>query len=622
MNLLRMTPKCTTNLLQKLRGYMKNTKYVKEPIHAYIVPSSDAHNSEYLAECDKFRDFISGFTGSAGTAIITENEALLYTDGRYYLQASQQLDPNWTLAKEGQPTTPAQGDWLSKTLPKGSRIGVDPKVYSFDKFKSLHSKLEATGHELVPVSTNLIELLWADRPARPTNPVKPLGLKYTGTTVDNKLKSLNDSMKEKNAEYLVLSALDEIAYFLNLRGSDIEFNPVFFSYVLIANNSFTLFINDKQVSKDVLNHLNTQVSGNYKIEPYENVYKKLEELGRQVNGNVWFSEQSSHALVDLIPTNRRITTDVTPIAIMKAIKNPVEIKGMRNCHIRDAAALCCYFSWLEHNVNKEKITEISGAEKLEGFRKQQEDFVGPSFDTISSVGPHGAIIHYKPTKETDVQITSDQLYLCDSGGQYLDGTTDVTRTLHFGNPTQYEKECYTRVLKGQLKLGSRIFPLKIRGNCLDSFAREYLWQVGLDYAHGTGHGIGSYLNVHEGPMGISWRPIDTDPGLQVGMFVSNEPGYYQDGDFGLRIEDIVEIVEANPPHNFANRGYLTFETITLVPKMNKLILVDMLTDEEIKQLNDYHQKCVEVVGPLLEQQGQMQAREWLIRETRPISRKN
>lgn len=615
-----MTPKSTTIFLQKLRSSMQNTKYVKEPISAYIVPSSDAHNSEYLAECDEFRAFISGFTGSAGTAIITQNEALLYTDGRYFLQASQQLDSNWTLAKEGLPTTLSQGDWLSKYLAKGSRIGVDPKVYSYDKFKLLHTKLEATGHQLVPVATNLIDLLWTDRPARPTNPVKPLAVKYTGTTIGQKLKSVNDSMKEKNAEYLVLTALDEIAYFLNLRGSDIEFNPVFFSYVIIGDNCFTLFINSKQVGKEVLDHLNEQVAGNFKIEPYENIEKKLEELAKQVDGYIWFSEHSSYTLVDLVPKKNRITTDITPICLMKAIKNPVEIQGMRNCHIRDAAALCCYFSWLEQNVDREKITEVSGAQKLLEFRKLQSDFVGPSFDTISSVGPHGAIIHYQPSDSTDVRITSDQLYLCDSGGQYLDGTTDVTRTLHFGNPTLFEKDCYTRVLKGQLKLASRIFPSKIRGNYLDSFAREFLWQVGLDFAHGTGHGIGSYLNVHEGPMGISWRPIDTDPGLQPGMFISNEPGYYQDGEFGLRIEDIVLVIEAKPPHNHANRGYLTFETVCLVPKINKLILVDMLTDEELEQLNSYHRQCVEVVGPLLEQQGQMQAREWLIRETRPLTR--
>ncbi|XP_072376847.1 xaa-Pro aminopeptidase ApepP [Diabrotica undecimpunctata] len=614
-------PKSTTKLLQQLRSLMQNKKYVKEPISAYIVPSSDAHNSEYLAECDEYRAFISGFTGSAGTAIITDKEALLWTDGRYYLQASEQLDSNWVLMKEGLPTTLTQGDWLSKNLIQGSRVGVDPQVYSYSKFNPLQSKLESSGHQLVPITTNLIELIWSDRPARPTNPIKPLARNYTGKSVAQKLKEVNTAMKEKHAEYLVLSALDEIAYFLNLRGSDIEFNPVFFSYVIIGNNNFTVFLNDKQNSSAVKEHLDSEVeNSNYKIENYDNIEKKIEELANKVEGYIWFSEHSSFALTDLVPKKHKLMTDITPICLMKGVKNETEIQGMRKCHIRDAAALCCYFAWLEANVKSEKITEISGADKLLEFRKMQKDFVGPSFATISSVGPHGAIIHYKPSHDTDAQITADQVYLCDSGGQYLDGTTDVTRTLHFGTPTPFEKECYTRVLKGQLKLGSRIYPSKIKGNCLDSFAREFLWQVGLDYGHGTGHGIGSYLNVHEGPMGISWRPIPEDPGLEPGMFISNEPGFYQDGEFGLRIEDIVQVVEAKPPHNFNNRGYLTFETITLMPKTNNLILVEMLTDEEIKQLNDYHKHCLEVVGAVLDKQGQIQAKEWLVRETKPLSR--
>lgn len=614
-----MVPPSTTNLLQKLRSLMQNTKYVKEPIQAYIVPSSDAHNSEYLAECDEYRAFISGFTGSAGTAIITDKEALLWTDGRYYLQASQQMDSNWILMKEGLPATPSQGDWLCKNLTKGSLVGVDPKLYTYNKFFPLQSKLEATGHKLVAVHTNLIELIWSDRPARPTNPIKPLTRNFTGKSVAEKLKAVNDQMKEKNAEYLVITALDEIAYFLNLRGSDIQFNPVFFAYLIIGNNNFTVFMNEKQVNSTIKDHLTSEVGNNYKIENYDCIEKKIEEFANKIEGYIWFSEQSSDALVDLVPKKNRLLSDITPICLMKGVKNETEIQGMRNCHIRDAAALCCYFSWLEANVKTQKITEISGAQKLLEFRKMQKDFVGESFDTISSVGHHGAIIHYKPSKNTDVQITTTEIYLCDSGGQYLDGTTDVTRTLHFGTPTQFEKECYTRVLKGQLKLGSRIFPSKMKGNYLDSFAREYLWQIGLDYAHGTGHGIGSYLNVHEGPMAISWRLIPEDPGLEPGMFISNEPGYYQDGKFGLRIEDIVQVVEAKTRYNFNNRGYLTFETVTLVPKMNNLILVELLTHEEIKQLNDYHQKCLEIVGPVLEQQGQVEAIKWLKRETAPLT---
>ncbi|KAJ8933717.1 hypothetical protein NQ314_013847 [Rhamnusium bicolor] len=556
-----MTPKSTTNLLKQLRALMLNTKYVTEPVNAYIVTSNDAHTSEYTADCDEFRAFISGFNGSAGTAIITQNEACLWTDGRYYLQASQQLDSNWTLMKEGIPSTPNEGTWLSKNLPSGSRVGVDPKLFPYKKFLPLQVQLESVGHKLVPISTNLIELIC-----------------LVEDQLKKKFEALHVQMKEKNAQFLVLTALDEIAWFLNLRG---------------------------QVTSEVKQHLASEAGEIYNIEPYDAIEDRLKALSKNTDGFIWFSEFANYALTSLIPRNNFLVTDITPIQLMKAIKNTVEINGMRNAHIKDGAALCCYFSWLEKHVANTKITEISGAKQLLEFRKLQADFVGDSFPTISSVGPHGAIIHYTPNESTDVQITTDELYLCDSGAQYKDGTTDVTRTLHFGTPTEFEKECYTRVLKG---------------NYLDSFAREYLWKVGLDYAHGTGHGIGSYLNVHEGPMGISWRPIQEDPGLDAGMFLSNEPGYYQDGEFGIRIEDIIQIVEAEPPHNYNDIGFLTFNSVTLVPKIKKLIIIDMLTDAEIQYLNEYHQQCRDTIGPLLDKQGQSEAKEWLIRETQPISK--
>ncbi|KAJ8920725.1 hypothetical protein NQ315_004864 [Exocentrus adspersus] len=612
-----MSPKSTTNLLKQLRSLMNNTKYVTEPIHAYIVPSNDAHTSEYIADCDQFRAYISGFTGSAGTAVVTHNEACLWTDGRYFLQASQQLDSNWTLMKEGLPSTPSEGTWLSKNLPSGSRVGVDPKLYAFKKYMPLSTQLESAGHKLVPVPTNLIELLWTDRPKRPANSIVPLPLKYSGKAVKEKI---GKEMKEKNAKYLVLTALDEIAWFLNLRGSDIEYNPVFFSYVILSLNGFSVFLNPQQNSSEVKQHLVSEAGDIFTIEPYDRIEEKLKNLVNNLDGLIWFSENTNYGLIGLIPKKNLLLTNITPVQLMKAVKNPVEINGMRNAHVKDAAALCCYFSWLEKNVENMTITEISGAKKLLEFRKLQEDFVGESFSTISSVGPHGAIIHYSPDATTDVQITSSSLYLCDSGGQYKDGTTDVTRTLHFGTPTDFEKECYTRVLKGHIKIATSVFPRKIKGNYLDSFAREYLWQVGLDYSHGTGHGIGSYLNVHEGPMGISWKPIQEDPGLEAGMFVSNEPGYYQDGEFGIRIEDIVQIVDAHPPHNFNNTGFLTFDFVTLVPKIIKLVVVDMLTEVEIKYLNEYHQKCRDIVGPVLQKQGQQDALKWLIKETQPISK--
>lgn len=509
---------------------------------------------------------------------------------------------------------------MSKVLPAKSFVGADPNVVTYHSWMPLKAQLEQAGHELVPVQTNLIDLVWTDKPKRPSNPIEPLPVKYSGALVAKKLADIRHEMKEKNAQLLVVTALDEVAWLLNLRGSDIEYNPVFFAYVIVQQNACVLFIDKKQYSAAVEEHLKKEApEENFIVEPYEKIHEGLSNLAQNLSGYVWLAELANYALISLIPP-KSLLLELSPIALMKAVKNPVERQGMRNAHIRDAAALCCYFAWLEKNVKNSTITEISGAKKLEEFRSLQADFKGLSFATISSVGPHGAIIHYHPEPETDVPITTDTLYLCDSGGQYLDGTTDVTRTIHLGTPTDFEKESFTRVLKGQLQMGNAVFPAKIRGNYLDSFARKFLWDVGLDYGHGTGHGVGSYLCVHEGPMQISWRHAPDDPGLVEGMFVSNEPGYYENGKFGIRIEDVVEIVKANTPYNFNNRGYLTFDTITLVPKQQKLIKVEMLTDKEIEILNDYHRKCREFVGPLLEQQGQIEAKEWLWRETEPIKK--
>ncbi|KAL3282457.1 hypothetical protein HHI36_005641 [Cryptolaemus montrouzieri] len=614
-----MPPKQTSHLLNALRELMTNPKFISEPLQAYIIPTNDAHSSEYVADCDQFRAYISGFTGSAGTAVVTKDYACLWTDGRYFLQASQQMDNNWTLMKEGVPTTPTLAAWLAKMLPVGSNVGVDPKLFSLEMWNNVYNPLQSSGQKLVPVLTNFISLLWTDRPVRPANPIKPLALKYTGRTVEEKLKDIIEQMKEKNCSTLVISTLDDIAWTLNLRGSDIDYNPLFFAYLVIQPKGVALFVNLGQVSAEVRKHLLEEMGQfSFDINPYEDIEQYIKNCR---DHKVWLPENINYFLSSLVPKQNQ-HNEISPTTLMKAVKNQVEVDGMRNAHIKDAAALCCYFAWLEENVPKGGVTEISGATKLEAFRALQEDFVGLSFPTISSSGPNGAIIHYQPSKETDRAITTDSLYLCDSGAQFKDGTTDVTRTLHFGTPTNYEKECYTRVLKGQLKLGNAVFPTKIKGNCLDSFAREFLWEVGLDYGHGTSHGIGSYLNVHEGPMGISWRPYPEDPGLEPNMFLSNEPGFYEDGSFGIRLEDIVQIVPANLPHNFNNRGFLTFETITLCPKQTKLINIEMLTDQEIYILNRYHQNCRDIVGPVLDKQEQLKAKEWLWRETEPIKRKD
>ncbi|KAJ9577057.1 hypothetical protein L9F63_006337 [Diploptera punctata] len=598
--------------LQKLRSLMKN-----EPIQAYIIPSEDAHQSEYLAASDRRRAFISGFTGSAGTAIVTETEACLWTDGRYFLQAKEEMDEKWTLMKEGIPSTPTQGAWLVKNLPCGSRVGTDPNLIPYRTWKTLQTELDAGNITLVPVERNLVDLIWENKHFPSYNRVEPLSLRYTGKTSKEKVKEVRAEMSEKGARLLVVSALDEVAWLLNLRGSDIPYNPVFFSYVVLTMDDVHLFIDEYKLNDKVYKQFKEE-DLDVTVHPYERLRSFLvEQISENENGKIWVSSESSYALSAVVPEKRRVG-EITPIPVMKAIKNPVETEGMIKAHIRDAAAVCCYFTWLEKEIVKNTITEISGAEKLEEFRREQEDYVGPSFSTISSVGPHAAIIHYEPSKKTDRQITTDEIYLCDSGGQYNNYSTYITRTVHFGTPSQYEKECFTRVFKGQCFMGTTVFPTKTKGNCLDTLARKFLWDVGLDYMHGTGHGIGMYLNVHEGPMGISWRVYPNDPGLQEGMFLSNEPGYYEDGKFGIRIEDIVRIVKADTPHNFKERNFLTFETVSLVPIQTKMLVPEMLTEREIKHLNEYHTRCREIVGPLLKQMGHHETYEWLCRETKPI----
>ncbi|RZF34173.1 hypothetical protein LSTR_LSTR003583 [Laodelphax striatellus] len=607
-------------LLKKLRDLLKNVTYVKESLHAYIVPHNDGHLNEYISARDERLAFISGFTGSFGTAIITENNALLWTDGRYTLQARGQMDENWNLFTEGLADSPSQSGWLVKNLPVGARVGCDPHLLSYTMWTTIAIQLNDAGLHLVPVDDNLIDVIWQDQPAPSSSVVNPLPVKYTGKFSKLKVEEVRSTMAEKKAEVLIVTALDEITWLFNLRGSDIEYNPVFFAYAAVTLSYVHLFIDESKLSPAVKGHFKEE-GLNVTIHPYDQINKFISDQVSRIEASsnkVWVSHSSPFSQIMIVPEKMRLL-DVSPIALLKAIKNETEAQGFINCHIRDAVALICYLAWLEKELAKGSIvTELSGAAKLLEFRKEQDEFVGPSFETISSAGPNAAIIHYSPTVESDRRITTDEIYLCDSGGQYKDGTTDVTRTLHFGTPSQFEKECFTRVYKGQIAIATSVFPRKIKGMLLDPRARKALWDIGLDYNHGTGHGVGSYLCVHEGPMGISWRVYPDDPGLQEGMFLSNEPGYYENGKFGIRLEDIIRVVPAQTPHNFSDKGFLKFETITFVPIQTKMLLPELLTEEEIAYLNNYHNMCGEKIAPILIRMGKTEAFEWLSRETQPL----
>ncbi|XP_043266621.1 xaa-Pro aminopeptidase ApepP-like [Venturia canescens] len=612
--------------LSKLRELMEVVQIggIKgKGIQALIINSEDAHQSEYILKRDERRGFISGFKGSLGTAIITAKEAAMFTDGRYFVQASQELDPkdSWKLMIEGAPSTPTSIEWLISVLPANSTVGADPNILSYTVWAHMHKALTAAGHRLMPLDENLVDRVWGeDRPAFSLNPIVAHPLIYTGQKSSEKISQCRREMEKNRTNILVIAELDEVAYLMNLRGSDIPYNPVFFAYVVLTQDEVHFFVDQSRITPEADKQMKDEG-----VDVIYHPYEQLRPYLRQLSNNneslrVWISNQSSYGLhADCEKLSKH--TAVTPVKMMKAVKNEVETNGMKAAHIRDAVALVKYFAWLEDMIvnKREKVTEISGAQRLEKFRQEQDKYVGLSFTTISSVGAHGAIIHYEPSPETDATITDKELYLCDSGAQFYDGTTDVTRTLHFGEPTDFQRECFTRVFKGMCSMSTAVFRAHIKGNYLDTLARKSLWEVGLEYLHGTGHGVGSYLNVHEGPVGISWRPYPDDPGLEPNMFLSNEPGYYEDGSFGIRLENIECVVKTATKYNRRNIDFLTFETVTLVPIQTSLLDRSLLTDFEISYLNSYHTKCLEVLRPLLQGQENLQALRWLEKETQHLT---
>ncbi|XP_063992316.1 xaa-Pro aminopeptidase ApepP [Diachasmimorpha longicaudata] len=615
--------------LSKLRELMTQvpTRDNGRGIQALLVASEDAHLSEYITDHDKRREFISGFKGSLGTAVITQKEAALWTDGRYYSQAETELDPPdaWILMKRGTAGTPNEEDWLISQLPENSTVGADPNLVAYSTWLHLEMMLGEAGHSLIPLKENLIDRLWGDdQPALTLNPIVPQPLKFTGQKSCEKIAKCRAQMVEQRVRALVITNLDEIAYLLNLRGSDIPYNPVFFAYVILTQSDVHFFVDKSRLTPEAEAHLiDEEVQVVY--HPYDDVKIFLQKITSETamkDDKIWIHHNANYALHYFCEAVKKHVS-ITPTKVMQIVKNEVEIESMKRAHLRDAAALVKYFAWLEDRVKSKAEppeTEISGASQLEKFRSEMENFVGLSFPTISSVGAHGAIIHYSPSPATDVPITDKEIYLCDSGAQYYDGTTDVTRTFHFGEPTSFQRECFTRVFKGQTALATAIFPIYLKGNYLDTLARKSLWDVGLHYLHGTGHGVGAYLNVHEGPNGISWRPLPDDPGVQPGVFFSNEPGFYEDGQFGIRLENVQYVVPTTTTYHHRDLQFLTFEPVTFVPIQTTLLDISLLTDEEITYLNNYHARCLELLRPLLQGEENVQALKWLEKETRPISR--
>jgi Xaa-Pro aminopeptidase len=574
---------------------------------------------------------ISGFTGSAGTAVVTEDKALLWTDGRYFLQASKELSEDWTLMKAGLPETPTVSSWLGSNIGKGCRVGIDPMLHSISDGSSLFAALRAKDVELVLLDKpNPVDVVWGeDQPAAPCEPMRVQPVELAGKSAEDKIAEMREAMAKKEAGVLVVSALDEIAWLFNVRGSDIDCNPVAMAYAIITPTDVRVYVDSAKLDKSpgVREHLQRVAT----VKGYLDVFADLEGLVRDegVKGKVWMDPAIANlalfraaggALGDKDAISKAFVQDMSPVQLPKALKTKEEIEGMRQAHIRDGVALMKWFAWLEASLKagEEGHTEYTVSQKLAWFRSQQEKFVSLSFDSIAGSGPNGAVIHYHPMEATAAPVTLDRMLLVDSGGQYEDGTTDVTRTVHFGEPSEFEKRAFTRVLQGHIMLGSAVFPHGTKGSFLDSFARQALWKDGLDYRHGTGHGVGAFLNVHEGPCSISPRENRYKGGLKPGMILSNEPGYYHEGEFGIRIESLVVVEERDTPHRFGEKPFCGFETITVIPIQSSLCDPALMSDEEIAWLNNYNAWCVKIAEPLLADDEV--ALEWMRRQAAPLSR--
>ena len=587
--------------VERLRSWMK-----ENGISAFVFPSSDPHNSEYVAEHWKSREWISGFSGSAGTAVVTLEHAALWTDSRYFIAAEKELKgTDFQLMKLRVEGTPSISEWLVRELSNYQKavVGVDGNVNSFTEVSSMERELASKGNITVRTDADPMAELWTDRPVIPDNKVSLHPLEYSGESTSSKISRIRKQLADSGADGLLVTALDEIAWVLNLRGSDVHCNPVFVSYLLISPEKVVLYIDNVKLLAEVKDYLTSEQIA---VDAYEAVVDGLR------------SYEGKSLLVDMSSTNYSLATAVTteklcegvsPIASMKAIKNEAEQEGFRAAMLRDGVAVVKFLAWLKPAVEAGGQTEISLDERLTALRAEQPKFKGISFDTIVGYEAHGAIVHYEATPETDIPIEPHGLVLIDSGAQYLDGTTDITRTIALGEITEEQRRVYTLVLKGHIQLDMCRFPAGACGSQLDAIARVPMWREGYNYMHGTGHGVGSYLNVHEGPHQIrmEWRPAP----LQAGMTVTNEPGIYLEGKFGVRIENTLLIV---PAETTPFGDFLKFETLTLAPIDTTPIVFEMLSEEEREWLNNYHHRVYESLKPYLTAVEQ----EWLRKATLPI----
>lgn len=596
--------------MQEIKDRIKHLRTVmnKQNIDAYIIPSSDPHQGEYVAEHWQSRKWISGFTGSAGTVVVTQKHLGLWTDSRYYLQAPEELQASdGSLHKMDGSREAWFINWLIDQLQEGATLACDGRLFTEAEVRKMDEHLRKADLSL-HTEVDLIAAVWQDRPPLSSDPIEDFPVKYAGESREQKLMRVQQKLREEKVDGVWLSGLDDIAWVLNLRGTDVPLNPLFYSYLLITADRHYLYIDEQKVPREISEDI---AAAKVDIKPYGDAFQDLSQHSKSMR--LWLDPQTaSRAIFDALRSDNYLEK-AGPVRGMKAIKNETEVTNIRHAMVKDGVALVRTFRWLENQLTQRPVKETELAEQLAHFRSEQSLYRGESFEAIVGYRGNGAIVHYHATPEKQSLIRNEGVLLVDSGGQYLDGTTDITRTFALGEVSEDVKNNYTRVLKGHIALAQAVFPEGTRGIQLDVLARQFLWKEGLNYGHGTGHGVGFFLNVHEPPQGFV--PQLTERGttpIRAGMLSSNEPGYYKAGEYGIRIENLILAVQQGG--NPSSEDYLCFEDLTLYPISKNLIDIHMLTEAEKKWLNSYHERVFQALSPQLSEA----ERDWLNPQCAPI----
>ena len=580
----------------------------QQNIDCYIIPTDDYHHSEYVGDYFKFREYMTGFSGSAGTAVFTREKAGLWTDGRYFIQAEAQLKGSGIkLYKSGEPEVPTIEEFLKKELEEGAVLGFDGRTVSYAQGEKYRQIAEGEGAS-IEFRLDLAPDTWTGRPEMSTEPAFLLEDEYSGENIESKLKRIREKMKENGCNAHILSSLDDIAWLFNIRGNDIAYCPLVLSYAIVYNNSVELFANSQKFSEEIVNLF---AENQIQIYPYEDIYRVVSEMTSE-DKVLLDSKIMNYRLYQAISKDTVIVDKQNPEILMKSVKNETQAENLRKAHLKDAVAHTKFMYWLKKNIGRVEITELSASARLEGLRAEQEHFLGPSFGPISAYGEHGAIVHYSADEKSNVPLKEGKLFMTDTGGHYLEGSTDITRTVVLGEVGNIEKEHFTLVARAMLRLANTVFLYGCSGANLDCIAREVFWKEGLNFNHGTGHGVGYLLNIHEGPINFRWKEGERPaPALEENMVITDEPGIYIEGSHGIRLENEL-LVRKTVKNEYGQ--FMNFEILTYVPIDLDAILPEKMSTEEKEMLNHYHKQVYEKVSPYLSEEERI----WLKEYTRAV----